>query len=97
MTLYYLVEFVDDNNAIGITRSEWVRPSGCTDFPPGSITFTNWPAKDYLSAITAKEAFSVRFHKKVFLARIERASGSSSVLYYTFIYLQRTLMLCDAK
>ena len=71
MTLYYLVEFVDENNAIGITRSEWVRLKGCTDFTRGSMTYTSWPAKDYSAAIQAKDAFAVRLHNKVFQIHIK--------------------------
>ena len=87
MTLYYLVEFVDENNAIGITRSEWARPKGCTDFTRGSMTYTSWPTKDYSAAVQAKDAFAVWLQKKVFQIRIKRASGTSSFSFNTFVYV----------
>ena len=75
-TVYYLVQFVEENNDIGITRSEWVRPTGCTDFKPGDITYTMWPKQDYSCAIKAKDAMSVKFRKGVFKIKIVRVSGT---------------------
>ena len=93
-TVYYLVQFLEENNDIGITRSEWVRPTGCTDFKPGSITYTMWPKHDYATAIKAKDATLVIFKKGVFKLKIERVSGTLSITWkYTLFLFQMTLTI----
>ena len=87
MTVYYLVEFLDENNAIGITRSEWVRPTGCTTLKEGHTTFKSWPLKDHSNALRSENPSSVNLHKKVYRIKIKRASGTSSVSDYTVIQL----------
>ena len=84
--VYYLVRFVEEDNAIGITRSDWVRPTGCTTFQPGHITYTMWPKTDYAAAIKAKETTSVKFKTGVYKVKIERVSGTLSITWkLTFI------------